>query len=187
VGLRGIEPRTRGLKDQCQVRLQSYEPPDLVRLLALVVRLPLDRWSSMTVPLTACPEQEPCACQPPSPHRARPCRHPGLRESPQLASEVGSLLRGELSIRGAHPDRVSRLSLHVSRRRLRRRAALGPMQPQARARGVRPPAGPRAARGCGWAAGCPERRLGRSSNTRRVRPDQIDSHLLDMRANPLID
>jgi hypothetical protein len=29
-----------------------------------------------------------------------------------------------------------------------RRAALFPMQPQALARGVRPPAGPRAARGC---------------------------------------
>jgi len=36
----------------------------------------------------------------------------------------------------------------VERRRLRRRAALCLMQPRALARGVRPPAGPRAARGC---------------------------------------
>ena len=46
------------------------------------------------------------------------------------------------------PPRVIRLSILGQGGAWRRRSGTVPMQPQALARGVRPPAGPRTARGC---------------------------------------
>jgi len=63
---------------------------------------------------------------------------------------------GQVAGRGVKPTAAGfNSSVPVSRRRLRRRAALCPMQPQAIARGVRPPAGPRAAHGYDQWSGAP--------------------------------
>ncbi|MCA1603973.1 MAG: GntR family transcriptional regulator [Acidobacteria bacterium] len=81
-------------------------------------------------------------------------------EGTELAEPEDTTARPEHADHGRRArgaSAVIRVSLLVQGGAWRRRAALGLMQPQALARGVRPPAGPRAARGCG---------LGRASGRR---------------------